>query len=409
MPPDRAALVAELHVRGFRTMRELRLDPGPICALVGAARSGKSNLLAAVHAVLDPVAAGVGAGDVRHGEHDLEVRARLADGTWVAVAGRPPTLHRERPRAVPPVLFLAAADRATTVVAPRAAEDGVPAGVRRFADHVREALERRERDGRPSSPALCAVEALERAVAERLSGVVLLVEEPELYLRPQAQRWLSRLLRRLADLGNQVIYATQSPAFLNVARMEELVFVERRLETGTAALRPPAPTPDEDFRVLSEFDAERAELFLARAVLLVEGQTEKLALPFVFAALGRDADREGISIVECGGKANVVLFAEVCRAAGVPFVVLYDRDAEPGRRAPAFMRQLNARLQELAGAHHAVELAPDFERVSHLPRGSHKPERAWRSFAALPADRMPGELVRAVRLTLELARRGRAG
>jgi hypothetical protein len=110
------------------------------------------------------------------------------------------------------------------------------------------------------------------------------VEEPELYLRPQTQRWCSRLLRRLAA-GNQVVYATHSPAFLKVARMDELVFVERRRGSGTKALRPPPLTPDEDFRVLSEFDAERAELFLARAALLVEGSTEKLALPFVFAAL----------------------------------------------------------------------------------------------------------------------------
>ena len=37
---------------------------------------------------------------------------------------------------------------------------------------------------------------------------------------------------------------------------------------------------------MTEFDAARSELFLARAAVLVEGLTEKLVLPFVFAALG---------------------------------------------------------------------------------------------------------------------------
>jgi hypothetical protein len=62
---------------------------------------------------------------------------------------------------------------------------------------------------------------------------------------------------------------------------------------------------------MTEFDAARSELFLARAVVLVEGLTEKLVLPFVFAALGHDVDRQAISIIECGGKPNLPLFARI--------------------------------------------------------------------------------------------------
>ena len=66
---------------------------------------------------------------------------------------------------------------------------------------------------------------------------------------------------------------------------------------------------------MCEFDAERAELFFSRAAILVEGMTEKMAFPFVFGALGHDADREQISIVECGGKSNLPLFVEICKRA----------------------------------------------------------------------------------------------
>jgi predicted ATP-dependent endonuclease of OLD family len=90
-----------------------------------------------------------------------------------------------------------------------------------------------------------------------------------------------------------------------VSRLDELVFVERLPSTGTRALQPDPVSPDDDFRVLTEFDAARSELFLARAAVLVEGQTEKLVLPFVFSALAYDADREAISIVEWGGKPNI--------------------------------------------------------------------------------------------------------
>jgi len=156
--------------------------------------------------------------------------------------------------------------------------------------------------------------------------------------------------------------------------------------------------------VLSEFDAERAELFLARAALLVEGQTEKLAFPFVFEAAGHDADGAGISVVECGGKWNIPLFARICAAAGVPAVAVYDRDARPGRRPSAANRAVAAQIRALVGADRAIELEPDFEAVAGIQHHTHgKPERAWRAFATRAADQMPAPLVRAAHLAVELA------
>ena len=112
-----------------------------------------------------------------------------------------------------------------------------------------------------------------------LNGVVLLIEEPELYLRPQGQRFLYRLLRRFVEAGNQVVYSTHAPTFLNAARLDEVVFVERLPAEGTRAARAAPLTPDQDFRVLSEFDAERSELLLARAALLVEGSDREARVP----------------------------------------------------------------------------------------------------------------------------------
>jgi hypothetical protein len=161
---------------------------------------------------------------------------------------------------------------------------------------------------------------------------------------------------------------------------------------------------DEDFRVMTEFDAARSELFLARAVVLVEGLTEKLVLPFVFSALGYDVDREAISIVECGGKPNLPLFARICRAAGIPFVVVHDSDRKAsGRLAPA-EQALNALIAETAGAARVVVLDPDLEAVAGLHGHRRKPERAWREFAERGREEMPGPLVRAAELALSLAR-----
>ena len=386
--------VSELRVRGYRSVVDARISPGRMCALVGDAQVGKSNLLAALAALLDVNRALEATDSTTLAEAPVRIEALLVTGEQVALDGSGSAILRTGEP--PPVLYLPASARATTLVDAEP-EDGL---ARQALGLFRKAVDEQGRDRRAVSdtlPAASLVDGLETCCVLGLRGLVLLVEEPELYLRPQAQRYLYRLLRTFAQGGNQVVYTTHSPNLLNVARLGELAVVSRT-DNGTCALQPEMPSPDEDFRLLTEFDAERSELLLARAALLVEGQTERLALPFTFAACGYDADREGISVVECGGKANILLFARVCRAVGVPFVALHDRD-RPGD-------VLNDAIRELAGEAGTVLLSPDFERIAGLRGRSHKPERAWRRFVGMGRDELPEPLRRAVERVVELAREG---
>lgn len=388
--------IAELRVRGFRSIVDLTYAPGPLCALVGEARAGKSNLLAAANVLLDPSATLAAADETTLVERPIVLEAALQTGERLRIDASGSRISRTGEP--PPVLFLPAAERAASLVA------GEPADplASRALGVLRAALDE-ERGGEAVSDALPAaslVDGLEDCCVLGIRGLVLLLEEPELYLRPQAQRYLYRLLRTFARGGNQVLYSTHSPNLLNVARLDELAFVSRG-EKGTHVHHPEPLSPDEDFRVLTEFDAARSELFLARAALLVEGQTERLALPFAFAARGYDVDREGVSIVECGGKANILLFGRVCRAAGVPFVAVFDRDRGD--------EVLNDAILALAGRERSVVLAPDFEHVARLHGRRHKPERAWRSFAGMTRDELPEPFREAVETVVALARGGEKG
>ena len=392
--------ITGVEVRGFRTARAASFSPGALCALVGEADAGKSNLLAAIRAVLDPAAAPLLAADAAEGgDGEIAIRVELGDGGYAALAGVPGRSAATVQGAVPPILFLPAELRAGAVLAAGSARgDGAAAA----AGKLEEAL--RSRRAASAGRALSLVNALEGWCADGLGGLLLLVEEPELYLRPQAQRYLYRLLREFSAAGNQAIYSTHSPSFLNVTRLDELVFVERLPSAGTRALHPRSVSAAEDFRVMTEFDAARSELLLARAVVLVEGLTEKLALPFVFAALGYDVDREAISIIECGGKPNIPLFARICTATGIPFVIVHDSDRRASGRFVAAERALNALIADAAGEEPVVVLDPDFEAISGLVGDKRKPERAWREFAERSADDMPGELVRAAERAISLAR-----
>jgi hypothetical protein len=396
-----------VHIHGFRSLKDTSFRPGTISAIVGEPSTGKSNLLTAIWALLDPDAAPLSVADVAEDDHGpIRIAGELADGSTISVESEPRDGRTAEGSARPPALFFPAGLRDGALVPP----SGSATSPHHVAQILREAVTRIERGGTWSrtaggtAAAHGLVAGLESWRTSGVTGVVVLMEEPELFLPPQAQRYLYRLLRLVASQGNQVLYSTHSPAFLNVVRLDELVFTERRPKEGTLLLQPEPLPADEEFRAYSEFDSSRSELFLARAAVLVEGLTEKLALPFVFETLGYDPDRERISVIECGGKGNIPLFGRISKAVGLPFVAVHDRDAPPGGEPSDAERQLNAQIAEVAGDDR-VELAPDFEGVAGIHGDRQKPARAWRRFADLGPDAVPEPLARVVERAVALARR----
>src|SRR5438067_6439768 len=362
-------------MQGYRAARELDFEPGSVCALVGEASSGKSTVLTAIWTLLEAAAPPPTIDDISRGTAGrIHLEAQL-DRSAIFLDARPPdTLNLNRAGA-PPVLFLPANLRSRTMVAP-----ATGAGAAEVAELLRPPLA--EQHWAAADGGLQLVMGVERLVASNLRRFVLLIEEPELYLSPHAQRHLFRLLRTLAQRGNQILYSTHAPVFLSVDRIEDLALVRHSRDDGTTLFQPEPLEEAEAFRVLSEFDSDRAELFLARAVLLVEGRTEKMTFPLVFDALGVEPDKEGILILECGGKGNIPLFARICNACDVPYVVVHDRDAPLGQRPVESERIVNEQIRDVAGKRRTVVLAPDFEAVSGVsPRGrGRKPRNAYRRY-----------------------------
>jgi predicted ATP-dependent endonuclease of OLD family len=388
-----------VSIQGYRAARELAFEPSSVCALVGEASSGKSTVLTAIWTLLEAAAPPPTIDDVSHGAQGgrIHLEADLERGRTIFLDARPPeTLNLNRAGA-PPVLFLPANLRSRTLAAP-----ATGAGAADVAQLFQPPLP--DHHWSAADGGLQLVMGMERLLASNLRRFVLLIEEPELYLSPHAQRHLFRVLRSLAQHGNQILFSTHAPVFLSVDRIEDLALVRHVPDHGTTLFQPKPLEEAEAFRVLSEFDSDRAEIFLARAALLVEGRTEKLAFPLVFDALGVEPDKEGILILECGGKGNMPLFARICNACEIPYVVVYDRDAPPGERPVESERVVNQQIVDVAGRRRTVVLAPDFEAVSGLsPRGrGRKPRKAYRYFHG--NGEVPPPLRTAVKKVLRAAR-----
>ena len=148
--------------------------------------------------------------------------------------------------------------------------------------------------------------------------VVLAMEEPELYQHPTRMRHLASLLRSLPDEGHagapgpvQAVYTTHSPHFVFADRMGQIRLVRTRygrpMDPGTTAVVSATPSDIlEDLRrcgataesegvavdyfLLNAMGPAVNEGFFARAVVLVEGPSDRIVIEAAAAAMGMPLD-----------------------------------------------------------------------------------------------------------------------
>lgn len=61
-------------------------------------------------------------------------------------------------------------------------------------------------------------------------NLILAVEEPELYMHPQAQRTIRRVFRKIAEGGDQVLFSTHSSLLVDVTCFDEIIRMESKFE-----------------------------------------------------------------------------------------------------------------------------------------------------------------------------------
>jgi len=183
--------------------------------------------------------------------------------------------------------------------------------------------------------------ALIRTYASLFKGkAVLAIEEPENFLYPQAQRHLYEHFRALAypneGKSTQIFYTTHNPNFVDAYHAYEIEILRKPDNDGTINLKKdkeyltPEVAEKEKFRIYTHFNTERNELFFAQKILLVEGDSDKILWTTLCEKRWDIAlNKNGISIIECGGKGGVNYFIGVCNLMGLQnYFAIWDHDSK---------------------------------------------------------------------------------
>jgi len=200
-------------------------------------------------------------------------------------------------------------------------------------------------------------------------GNPIFIDEPELFLHPQAQRNLYKILRKIADERDiQIFYTTHSPYFLSLENFDEIFVVRKTKEKGTYIRNAEINKFIEDLRIRMGITTDDAttlklhyknafeqtadsisslEAFFAKKVILVEGESEALILPYFFEKIGFDYVKEKITIVKCGSKNELDRFYRLYSEFGIPCFVIFDGDKDKGNEEE--QRRINNELFNIMG------------------------------------------------------------
>lgn len=197
-----------------------------------------------------------------------------------------------------------------------------------------------------------------RIMSERTGGTgaspsdrphLLLMDEPEICLHPDAIREACRVLYDLPKTKNwQVMITTHSPVFIDLSRDNTSIARVERVANGTVEgttiYRPSRAKLDEDDRtelkLLNLCDPSAAEFFFAGRTVLVEGDTEYTAFRHVISQ--EPARFKDIHVVRARGKACLVSLCKILNQFDKGFAILHDADREKVMGTKTKKMRLNA-------------------------------------------------------------------
>lgn len=163
-----------------------------------------------------------------------------------------------------------------------------------------------------------------------------LIEEIEAHLHPQAQLRVIQYLQDISEENKiQLIITTHSPNLASKVDLKNLIICRDNdafpMNCDENEMTYLSKT---DYSFLQRFlDVTKANLFFARGVILVEGDTENIIIPALAKLIGKDLSEYGVSIVNVGSTA-FLRYANIFkrkdnRQMKVPVSIITDLDIRP--------------------------------------------------------------------------------
>lgn len=253
---------------------------------------------------------------------------------------------------------------------------------------------------------------MELSSRAKCESQIFVIEEAELYLHPHKQREFYSNLKKIADDDNsQVILTTHSSHFVRMNDYKNLALIRKPAkEIGTIInqccfdIFDPSLDEKQHYKLVHYINPDNGDMFFARKVILVEGETEKVVLPYLAERL--ELYKPDISIIACGAKHNIPLYIKLLNHFDIQYAVIFDEDPmkqsydnpekeDAARRTFELNQQINDLIDKTLGIPKMI--SPNFEGAFSIPKNQGdklgKGLAALKHFQGKTNDDIPEEMI----------------
>jgi len=174
---------------------------------------------------------------------------------------------------------------------------------------------------------------IKRDSGEQTSNTVLLIEEPELYLHPQAIEVLRDAFKTVSTQGYQIIFSTHSPFMITSKDVENTLLIRKNDIQGThkrnslKAAIPTAVTEAPSQLELIFSLSHSSNILFSERVILAEGTTENRLLPSIIQKVtSKTIGLHKTALVSMGGSGSTKKAMKVLQAMDIPTKAIVDLD-----------------------------------------------------------------------------------
>lgn len=179
----------------------------------------------------------------------------------------------------------------------------------------------------------CLSQIRREQAANNHRTTLLLIDEPELYLHPQAIELVRASLSTLSVDGYQVIFSTHSANMIARQDAQNALLIRRNAASGTMAypriseaVKGAIENADHQAETLFTLTNSSKILFSER-IVVAEGKTERALLPDIFKQTHDvTIDEDKLGLVDLGGSGNIPNAMTVLKAMGIPSKAIVDLD-----------------------------------------------------------------------------------
>jgi len=235
-------------------------------------------------------------------------------------------------------------------------------------------------------------------------SVVVLYEEPELYIHPHLMRRLKSALVQKTDSPKwQVICSTHSPFLISLADKPESLKLIRKNQDNKRVIHQLSAGIFEEggdyderslLRATLDFHPTVCESLFAKRVVLVEGDTEVAVFSMTEELLHKFCLDKSLAkdttVISAGGKWTIPAICKVLNTLGIDYRVIHDEDRHGhtdevlAEKAAIHPFKANSKISSIAKAQRVYVVSDTFEHVlwdvdaEEVAGTKDKPYNSWR-------------------------------